>query len=335
VHRLQTTDAFIAFDFDCPVSGGGTRLAPDVSEEEVKLLARAMSYKFAVLGARLGGAKAAIRARPEERREAISRYCAEILPLVRSRRFLTSTDLGTYPEDFAALPEAESPNPGVELTMTGLGVVVAAEVALGGLEGARIALEGFGKVGGATAEAAAARGARLVAVSTVHGCVRRPDGFDAGELLALRERHGDRLVEHVGTELLPPGALYETPADVLVPGARTGSLDEERAARVPARVVAPAANVPYTEAGLRALAGSGVVALPDFVCNCGATLSYLAPAGSGEAAVAELVESTVADLTRRSLAHPDGPFAGGCAVAEEFLRTWVDAEQVPARPPLA
>src|SRR5882724_608588 len=59
--RLKTLDAFIAFDLDgCEVSAGGTRLAADVTEHEAELLARAMTYKFAVLGLRMGGAKGAI-----------------------------------------------------------------------------------------------------------------------------------------------------------------------------------------------------------------------------------------------------------------------------------
>ncbi|MDR0358290.1 MAG: hypothetical protein LBJ87_02335, partial [bacterium] len=108
VQRLQTVDAMIAFDFECPTSAGGTRLAPDVTEEEVRLLARAMTYKFASLEVQVGGAKAAIRARPESRAEAVRSYCDEIRPLVEQGTFLTATDLGTFPEDFASLPSSDA-----------------------------------------------------------------------------------------------------------------------------------------------------------------------------------------------------------------------------------
>src|SRR5438445_3495635 len=91
--RLKTVDAYVAFDFDCPTSAGGTRLAPDVTERETQLLARAMTYKFAVLGVNYGGAKAAIRASSSERDDAIRRYCEEVRPLVESSTFLTATDL--------------------------------------------------------------------------------------------------------------------------------------------------------------------------------------------------------------------------------------------------
>jgi glutamate dehydrogenase/leucine dehydrogenase len=222
--------------------------------------------------------------------------------------------------------------------ITGLGVVVAAETALGGpgsLDGRTLALEGFGKVGGATARALEARGGRLIAVSTVHGCVLDPKGFAADDLLALRERHGDRLVESVGVPAQRSSAVYEAEADVLVPGARTGVLDEATAGRVRAPVVAPAANVPYTAGGLAALRERGLLALADFVCNAGATVGYLSPHGLGQAGVLERVEARVRELTETALRHPDGPYAGACAFADAHLRTWLAPEQLPDRPPLA
>jgi glutamate dehydrogenase/leucine dehydrogenase len=69
--KLKTVDAYVTFDMDVPTSAGGTRLAPDVTERESQLLARAMTYKFAVLGARIGGAKGAIRATDAERDDAV------------------------------------------------------------------------------------------------------------------------------------------------------------------------------------------------------------------------------------------------------------------------
>ena len=57
--ELSSVPGFVVFDLPgVPVSAGGTRLAPDVSVAEVALLARAMTYKFAVLGQQVGGAKA-------------------------------------------------------------------------------------------------------------------------------------------------------------------------------------------------------------------------------------------------------------------------------------
>jgi glutamate dehydrogenase (NAD(P)+) len=340
--KLETVDAFVAFDLECPTSAGGTRLAPDVTERETRLLARAMTYKFAVLGVKIGGAKAAIRATPEQRDEALRRYCSEITPWVESGRFLTSTDLGTRPEDFASLPGGDadelmhSDYQGMPLDayITGLGVAAAAEVALDGLDGRSVALEGFGKVGGGVAVEAAKRGGKLVAFSTIEGCVKRERGFDVDELLELRRRHGDALVHHLGVEVRPATALFEAEADVLVPGARPGVIDEGRAKALRARVVAPAANVPYTRAGLTALRERGIPALADFVCNSGATIGYVAGVKSPAHAL-RAVEKRVRDLTRRSLEHEAGPHAGAAEIAEAHLRKWIPEEQMPDGPPLA
>src|SRR5580700_5715828 len=91
--ELGSVPGFIVFDLPgVPVSAGGTRLAPDVSRAEVALLARAMTYKFAVLGDEVGGAKAGVIGDPADtaaRAAQMSAYCAEIRPLVDAGRFIT------------------------------------------------------------------------------------------------------------------------------------------------------------------------------------------------------------------------------------------------------
>jgi len=341
--RLKTVEAFVAFDFECPTSAGGTRLAPDVTERETQLLARAMTYKFAVLGVNFGGAKAAIKASPPERDDAIRRYCDEVRPLIEARTFLTATDLGTNPEDLSSLPGNDAgdlmttPYLGMPLDafITGLGVAVAAETALGGLSGRTVAIEGFGKIGGATALEMSRRGARLVAFSTIHGSVQRPEGFDVNRLLELRTQHGDRLIEHLGVEVQPAVELFNADTDVLVPGARIGVIDEHRAATLKARVVAPGANVPYTRAAVDVLRRRGIIALADFVCNSGATIGYSTQGlETAEQAVAA-VEKRVRELTSAAMRDPDGPFAGAAKIAEAHLKTWVAADQMPDGPSLA
>jgi glutamate dehydrogenase/leucine dehydrogenase len=341
--RLKTVDAFVAIDFDCPTSGGGTRLAPDVTERETQLLARAMTYKFAVLRSNFGGAKAAIRATPAERDDAIRRYCDEIRPLVESATFLTATDLGTQPEDFRSLPSSdqdalmhtEYEGMPLDAYLTGLGVATAAEVALGGLEGRTVAIEGFGKVGGATAVEMSRRGARIVAFSTIHGSVQRQAGFDVKQLLELRAEHGDHLVDHVGETVRPAAELFTVEADVLVPGARIGVIDETRASSLRARVVAPGANVPYTAAALDILAERGIPALADFVCNSGATLGYVTDGLQNAGEALAVVANRVRELTTASLEDPKGPVRGAARIAEEHLRTWLEKEQMPDGPSLA
>jgi glutamate dehydrogenase/leucine dehydrogenase len=345
VQRLSTVDGVVVFDIDgAPVSAGGTRLAPDVTEAEVALLARAMTYKFAALGRRIAGAKAGVRATAGERAEAMRRYCDEIRPLVEARVFLTGADLGTSEADFAPLrDEGGTAHPilqrvdGVvfEDVVTGFGVAVAAEAALGSLGGRSVAVEGFGKVGGAVAREVVRRGARVVAVSTIVGCVRDPRGLDVDALWQARADHGDDLVQHVGLPATPPAALFDVEADVLVPGARPGVVDEARARTLGAAAVVPAANVPYTAAGLAVLRGRGIAAHADFVCNAGGVLGYESAATATPAEILTRVESRIGDLVRAAADHPEGPFAGACEQAMGYLATWLEPEAFPAGPALA
>jgi glutamate dehydrogenase/leucine dehydrogenase len=162
-----------------------------------------------------------------------------------------------------------------------------------------------------------------------------PRGFDVSELWAKRATHGDRLVRHLGGEVRAPSALFDVAADVVVPGARTGAIDPERARRIATRVVAPAANVPYVAGTPEILRGRGIGALPDFVCNAGAVIGYVSNTITSHEDMLALVERRIAGILCRSLEHRDGPFAGGCAAAEEFLRRWRPASGMPQGRPLA
>ena len=141
--ELASVPGFVVFDLPgVPIAAGGTRLAPDVTVAEVALLARAMTYKFAALGERVGGAKAGVLGNPADgaaRAALMGRYCAEIRPLVDSGRFLTGPDMGTSEEDFAPLRERRAAPAAIravvggvpfEDVLTGYGVAVAAEAAL-------------------------------------------------------------------------------------------------------------------------------------------------------------------------------------------------------------
>lgn len=344
VHHLKTVDGFVVFDLDgVSFSAGGTRFAPDVTVEETALLARAMTYKFGVLGLRAGGAKGAVRGTPDQKDELLARYCEEIRPLVEEGAFGTAADLGTAEEDFAPLRDPDAPpsvmagrigGESIEDLITGFGVVVAAEAAMGSVDGATFAIEGFGKVGGGVAREAVRRGARVVAVSTIGGAVFDDAGLDVEALLALRRAHGEGFVHHVGARTAPAHELFEAGVDVLVPGARCGVITPEVAARVGARWIVPASNAPYTAAAIDILRSRRVRFLADFVCNAGATIGFSSGAeGPGE--LFRSVESRISTMQERAGAHPEGPFAGACAMAEEFLRSWRDASGMPDGPPLA
>jgi glutamate dehydrogenase (NAD(P)+) len=351
--ELGSVPGFVVFDLPgAPLSAGGTRLAPDVSAAEVAVLARSMTYKFAALGARVGGAKAGVRGNPADRAgkaALMARFCAEVRPLTDAGRFLTGPDMGTAEEDFAPLRERRSAPSAMravvdgvpfEDVLTGYGVATAAATALGpdgkqGWNGRTVAIEGFGKVGGGVAREVIRRGGRVVAVSTLAGCVADASGLDVERLLALRRAHGDACVRRYGRPVMSPHQLFtEVSAEVLVPGTRPGTIGAEIAGALPPgiRVVAPAANAPYTAAGADLLRQRGIVALPDFVCNAGAVIGYRSAADATPAQVLAAVEARITELITEALRHPGGPLEGALERAGEFLRGWWGE---PPGPPFA
>jgi glutamate dehydrogenase (NAD(P)+) len=281
----------------------------------------------------------------------MARYCAEIRPLVDAGRFITGPDMGTSEEDFVPLRERHAAPAAMhaavdgvpfEDVLTGYGVAVAAETALragpgGGWEGRSVAIEGFGKVGGGVAREVASRGGRVVAVSTVAGCVADSSGLDVERLLALRRAHGDQCVTVYGRPPLPPARLFTAvDADVVVPGTRPGVISRRAAESLPAAVavVAPAANVPYTAEGADTLRRRGIVALPDFVCNAGAVIGYRSAGDATPQQVLADAGDRIAELIREALGHPGGPLAGACERAATFLRGWCgQAPGPPFAPP--
>lgn len=346
VHHLRSVDGEIVFDMDPEVvtpAAGGTRMADDVTVDELALLARAMTYKLAVFEGRIGGAKAGIRPRLlDSRAETISRYCDEVRPLVEGGTFLTGADLGTATADFASLGDGSRSvfdevidGIGFEELVTGRGVVAAAAAWLGSLEGRTVALEGFGKVGHGVAREVVRQGGRLVAVSTLRGAVAKASGFDVEELVQARSEHGESFVHHLGLDVHRPRELHELRVDVLVPGARVGVYDAELADRVQAQVIAPAANVPYTAGGLQVLRKRRIAALPDFVCNGGAVLAYRSPRALTAAEVLKLVDREIGERIEAARLAKMDPIRHAAMLAETFLSTWVPADQRPDGPAVA
>src|SRR6187431_3200791 len=65
------------------VAAGGLRISPDLDEAVLSALARNMSYKQAVAGIRVGGAKSGLRMDPADprRREVLCRFLRALRPM--------------------------------------------------------------------------------------------------------------------------------------------------------------------------------------------------------------------------------------------------------------
>jgi len=333
-------DAVVVIDHELfAISAGGTRMVRDVTTDEVTRLARAMTWKFAVCGVPYAGAKAGIRFDGGNRASVLDAY----LERVGEWRhfFLTGPDIGTHPEDFLRLEPGGGTTPmwarthegmGMDDLAVGHGIKGAAEVALErlgrSLEGAAIAIEGFGKAGAGTARVCAHAGARVVAVSTIEGALVDPAGLDVDELLALRARHGDSFVQHGPAPTQPRAALFAVECDVLVPGARPDVIRPESVNELCCAVIVPVANAPYAPGATDALELRGILALPDFVTNAGGVHLYEAPeCRQDPERCLDAVERLVRETTRRVLDASDSdgitPTEAALRIAREFLRGMV------------
>jgi glutamate dehydrogenase (NAD(P)+) len=338
-------DAVIVIDHELfQISAGGTRMAPDVTAEEVARLARAMTWKFAACKVPYAGAKAGLRWNGEgDRKALIAAYLAAIEPW--SDVFQTGPDLGTDPLDYLAEDHAGNlpiwalthEGLGMDDLGTGHGVKAAAEAALRhvgrAFEGATVAIEGFGKVGAGTARACARAGARVVGVSTVHGLVADPAGLDVEELIRLRSEYGDALVGHATVSARSREELFGLDCDVLVPGARPDSVTREVAGSLTCAVVAPGANAPYGAGAIDVLHRRGIVAIPDFVANSGGVHLYENVLELEPAAALERIEELVAEATIEILVAADQgghtPMAAALAAGRDWLLAQFPDEQAP------
>jgi glutamate dehydrogenase (NAD(P)+) len=285
-------------------AAGGTRMLPDITTEEIFNLARAMTYKFAMLDFPIGGAKAGIWAAPDlqgpRRRDLMLAFGAAIKPLLASGVTLAA-DMGTDNDDVAAFFEgAGVPSrftglstqkiEGVPLEdhCTGYGVVVAAVSACSmagiNLEGASVAIEGFGKVGGGVARYIHESGGKVVALSTINGTVYNKDGLDVPALLQARQTAGDQAVQdYTKAEHRKAGDLYGLPVDILIPGARPYVITKKNVGAVKAKIISSIANIPITDEAEDLLFKNGILSVPDFISNAGGVVLGVVDALGGTA----------------------------------------------------
>ncbi|MFN8895672.1 MAG: Glu/Leu/Phe/Val family dehydrogenase [Betaproteobacteria bacterium] len=280
---------------------GGVRYHPDVTLEEVMALAAWMSIKNAAVNLPYGGAKGGIRVDPKrlshkELERMTRRYTSEIGIIIGPQQDIPAPDVNTNPQIMAWMMDTYSMNTG----STATGVVTGKPIHLGGslgrvkatgrgvfvtgreaarrinldLNGARIAVQGFGNVGSAAAELFVQAGSRLVAVQDHTGTVVNERGFDMADLMAHVRATGG-VGGFKGGEAADAESFWDVKADILIPAALEGQITAERARRITAKLVLEGANGPTVPVADDILAERGVLVVPDVICNAGGvTVSY-------------------------------------------------------------
>jgi glutamate dehydrogenase (NAD(P)+) len=277
---------------------GGIRYHPSVSLDEMRALAMWMTWKSAVVNLPYGGAKGGVIVNPKslsqtELENLTRRYATEISIIIGDNEDIPAPDMGTDERVMAWIMDTTSMHRGYTVA----GSVTGKPVSVGGtlgrkeatgrgilyiiqelardhgisLDGATVAIQGFGNVGGVAATLLAGEGARIVGLSDTSGCLYNGKGLDV-QTLWRRKSEGASLSDLGGGDRLDSAELMSLQVDFLVPAALEGLITAQTARHMRAKFVIEGANGPTTPEGDAVLAEKGVVVLPDILANTGGVI---------------------------------------------------------------
>lgn len=276
---------------------GGLRYHPEVDIDEVRGLASLMTMKTALVDIPLGGGKGGICCNPRElstrelevlTRKFVKRIHREIGP----NSDIMAPDVGTnaqvmgwihseYSAIYGHSPAAVTGKPLAlggsagrdKATGHGIGIVIQAYSERYGtpLEGATVALQGFGNVGVHAAKALTDLGMKVIAVSDARSAVYRREGVDISALSKQKSERG-LLADVDGYQRLDPGKELEVECDYLIPAALGGVINDENAPRIKAKTIVEGANGPVTSEADKILRRREIDVVPDILANSGGVI---------------------------------------------------------------
>jgi glutamate dehydrogenase (NAD(P)+) len=280
---------------------GGIRYHQDVTLDEVRALAKWMTWKCATVGIPYGGGKGGIIVDPKtlslaENERMTRRFAAEIAPIIGPEVDIPAPDVNTNSQTMAWIMDTISmmrgyPMPGLitgkplaiegslgrnEATARGLQYVVREAVKKTGLSlnGARVAVQGYGNAGAIAARLLSEDGATVIAISDSKGGIYNSKGIDPMGAFRYKMEHG-KLSGFSGSDDMSNQEILEVDCDILVPAALESVITERNADRVKAKMIAEAANGPTTPEADSILFDKGILVLPDILANAGGvTVSY-------------------------------------------------------------
>ncbi len=300
------TQAFLVIDtLQTGLAGGGIRMTPHVTLNEVRRLAKTMTYKFGAAKVPFGGAKSGIVADPNlaDKKKHLAAFAHMAAPFLKTL-YVAGEDLGTTADDISYIykevgiswvkvakermaergeelhiPDDFRPSAAggenLEEILTGFGIAeVSAEACnFMGLkqDQTRVAIQGFGTVGSMAAKFMSDKDFKIVAVADISGTIYHPDGLPLEKLLAAKDKSGtiDRAKMPQDCQILDRDEWLNLDVDILVPAAIGDAIRQDNVAGVKAKLVVEGANFPVTEEAERYFYQHGIANVPDFVANAG------------------------------------------------------------------
>ena len=272
---------------------GGIRFHQDVNLDEVRALASLMTWKTALINVPFGGAKGGVavdsaKLSPIEKEEIIRRWTRSLVHVLGHHRDIPAPDMGTDSQTMAWLmdefhrlegfqPACVTGKP-VELfgargreEATGRGVaqIAAATLERNGVkvEGATVAIQGFGNVGRYAALVCQELGMKVIAISDVSGGIVDRSGIDIQSIFMHKSLENVESNERIGA-----GEVLEIKCDVLIPAALGGVINENNSSKINAAFIIEGANQPITIAADHDLRSQGIVIVPDILANAGGVM---------------------------------------------------------------
>jgi glutamate dehydrogenase/leucine dehydrogenase len=280
---------------------GGIRFHPNVNLDEVKALAAWMTWKCAVVDIPYGGAKGGITCNPKEMsvtelERLTRRYTASIVHDIGPYKDIPAPDVYTDSQTMAWLLDTYSEFQGhsVPAVVTGKPLSVGGSVGRAGatgrgvalcareaakhlgmkMQGAKVAIQGYGKVGVSAAQVLQEMGCIIIAISDSKGGIFAQNGLNPAEVLDHKKRTGS-VVNFKDSISITNEALLECNCDILIPAAMENVLTEENASRIKAKIISEGANGPTTPEAGAILHKKGIIMIPDILANAGGvTVSY-------------------------------------------------------------
>lgn len=294
---------------------GGTRMAADVTTEECFRLARAMTFKNSAAGLPHGGAKSVIMADPgmaaDEKEELIRAFARAIRDLTD---YIPGPDMGTNEQAMAfikdeigravGLPREIGGIPLDDVGATGFGLSIAAAVAEDfcdvRIDGARVAVQGFGAVGKHAARFLAEQGGVLVAAADSKGMLFDAFGLDIEKLSAIKE-DGGSVMDYDSGKKGKADSIVAADCDILIPAARPDFIRADNVETIRARLILQGANIPATANAEARLHDLGILNIPDFIANAGGVITASVEYHGGTqsaafAAIAEKIEANTREV---------------------------------------
>lgn len=273
---------------------GGLRFHPEETADTIRALASAMTWKCAVTALPLGGAKGGVVCNPDalsatELERVVRAFVQALGDAIGPDRDIPAPDVNTNGRVMAWFADEYR-----QRTGSNTYVVTGKPVELGGspgredatsrggwyavresaraldlpLDGATVAVQGFGNVGSNFALLASLYNCRVLAVSDRDGAVINTGGLDIQKLLAHKQRYGS-VEGFPEAEPVSHEELLRLDVDILAPAALERAITPDNAPHLRARMIAELANLAVTPEADSILDRRGIHIIPDILCNAG------------------------------------------------------------------